>query len=266
MWSDRQEWVAGILSAIKSARGTDQGLPPALDLVMPQTPPTRALEHLRDLREDLRRGIDIKESLTTLGIELSSFTRLLEIVDLSDSLVGDETLLDSELKEFDDILTQVQKSKQFDNWREEESGAHITLSPDFFRIATVEPEELTPWRAKRARRRNWQERLKLRIDQEQTAIDKLQKTVESTEEATMTILRDALILAIDDTKDTSLDSKAEWITRNLFIDAKMGACHHTTRIAQAIETIQGLLWGVRTGATPETFTEIELDADYFTEE
>ncbi len=265
LWLHRQGEVEDILGEIKSARGTPEGLPPALNLVMPQEAPL-ALEHLRNLREDLRNGIDIEESLTTLGLELSSFTRLLEIVDLSESLAGGETLLVSELKEFDDILTQVQKSKQFEVWRTAESDADITLSPDLFRIATEEPEELTPWRATRARRRDWQERLKLRIDHEQTATDKLRKSVESAEEATLTTLRNALILAIDDTKGINLDSKAEWITRNLFIDAKMGACHHTTRIAQAIETIQGLLWGVRTGATPETFTEIELDADYFTEE
>ncbi len=263
LWLTRQEEVKGIFGTIKSARGAVD-LSSALNMVMSDEAPS-ALEHLRSLRVDLRSGTDIKESLTTLGLELSSFTRLLEIVDLSDSLAMGETLLVSELKEFDDILTQVQKSKQFEVWRTAESDAGIVLSPDFFRIATEEPEELTPWRATRAHRRDWQERLELRIEQEQTAIDKLRKSVESAEEATLTALRDALILA-SNAKGNNLNDKAEWITQNLFIDAKMGACHRTTRIAQAIETIQGLLWGVRTGATPETFTEIELDADYFTEE
>jgi hypothetical protein len=40
----------------------------------------------------------------------------------------------------------------------------------------------------------------------------------------------------------------------------------TTRIAQAIETVQGLLFGVRTGQLNDTYPELNLDADDFDEE
>src|SRR5262249_30703710 len=91
-----------------------------------------------------------------------------------------------------------------------------------------------------------QDILQSRIDQESSVIAGMHDTVNSTEEATLPKLRDALVTgAAPVGKD--LDAMAKWVTQRFLIDAKVSRCHKTTRIVQAIETLQGLLFALRTG-------------------
>src|SRR5262245_48541093 len=60
------------------------------------------------------------------------------------------------------------------------------------------------------------------------------------------MLRNCLITA-SEALGTGMDEQAEWITDKLLIDARAGGCQTTTRIAQAIETAQGLIFGLRSG-------------------
>lgn len=64
--------------------------------------------------------------------------------------------------------------------------------------------------------------------------------MDSAEDATIAQLRDALILASAATGG-SLADMAPWVTRHLAIDAEMSTCQKTTRVAQAIETLQNIL-------------------------
>ena len=106
-----------------------------------------------------------------------------------------------------------------------------------------------PWRATPKARQEWQNTLQTRIDQQQAMIDAWRSAISATEE-TLPALRDALVMATD-AVGVNLDGKAKWVTDNLLIDAKNHGCAMTTRIAQAIETIQSLLFGVRTALLPK---------------
>ena len=77
------------------------------------------------------------------------------------------------------------------------------------------------------------------------------------------MLRDALILAINSLGD--LEAKAKWVTENLLIDAKMSGCTMTTRVAQAIETLQGLILALRTGQLEDLYQAFTLNLDNFDE-
>ena len=46
---------------------------------------------------------------------------------------------------------------------------------------------------------------------------------------------------------SDLGTKADWLTENLMIDAETGGCQKTTRIEQAIETLQTVMTSVRNG-------------------
>ena len=82
----------------------------------------------------------------------------------------------------------------------------------------------------------------------------------------MPALRDALIVA-SDAVGANLDEQAEWITARLLIDARSGGCRMTTRVAQAIETLQTLIFDLRTGQFKQLSpSPLSLVSDYFDEE
>jgi peptidoglycan hydrolase-like protein with peptidoglycan-binding domain len=256
LWQVRRQEIDDLLADIRAERETD-GLPAVVESQIGES-----LTELRLLRDQLQEGQDIEEQVIALGLQLPALLRLLEIADLIDA---GATALESELEEVDSILAQTQKVALLPAWIAQEIQAGVTLSPDHFRIASEEPEELPLWRATRRQRRDWRDRLQARIDQERMAVESLRQAVDATEEATLPALRDALVMAAD-VDGANLDAKAGKISRNLLIDARTDGCQRTTRIAQAIETIQGLFWSVQTGVLPDALADIQLDADNFYEE
>ena len=254
LWQARRQQLEVFLTEIKDQRqsiGFAETIHARLEIDVAE---------LEDLRGRLEQGeADAINDLRLLGLEPASLNRLLALVALAKN---NAELLDQELDEFDAILLQARKVTQFVVWRAEERQANITLSPDYFQVASEEPEALPLWRATRSRRRDWQRRLKGRIEQEQAVQDQMYEAVGKVEQAALSMLRDALLLASGAGGD-SLEAKAEWVTRNLLIDARADSCMRTTRIAQAIETLQGLVESARRGTAPEVLPTLRLDADDF---
>jgi len=205
---------------------------------------------LLNLAHDRDAGKDITAQLAALNLDRAAFDRLMNLY----AFIGSgATVLDSEWDEFYGILLEVWKRQQFAGWSKEEAQQNIFVSPDFFQIPvtsqTTSPEPpfvFQAWRGSLSARRSWQDLLQARIDQDQAVQDGLQAAVDATEEATLSKLRDALLMATD-VGDQGLEAKAHWFTAQYFLDAKMGACHKTTRVAQALETVQGLVFAVRNG-------------------
>src|SRR5262249_20396863 len=71
--------------------------------------------------------------------------------------------------------------------------------------------------------------------------------VDDVEETTLPQLRDELVRV----SNPANRDQARYITEHLLIDASTDGCQTTTRVAQAIETIQGMLFGLRTGQWQE---------------
>lgn len=257
LWRDRIDSLEGMLGDIRDARAT------------------AGLSRTEQLSAAIRIAIDtdlaalrgLAEGETVDGMTLPAVTRLLSLATVYER---DGDLLGAEWQEFDDILVQAWKVRQYPGWIEQERGTapgpRITLGPDHFRVATAEPK-LQPWRSSREARNAWEETLEARTEQMDSVVQALESAVAATEAATLTILRDGLVQASP--TGSSLEGRAKRLTERLLIDCQTAACQQTSRIAQAIETLQLLLFLARTGQLREEdfrdLPELTLADEYFDE-
>ncbi|MDJ0570315.1 MAG: hypothetical protein QNJ53_14910 [Pleurocapsa sp. MO_192.B19] len=232
-----------------------------------------ASELFTELRDAQAEGNSITPRLAQYGLTNASFAYLNRIVEL---LENDPTapILDSEWESVDNILVQLWKQRQFAEWLAEEKESSIILSPDYFVIPEPEPftfplPEPTPlkeWRASRQALNQWEDDLQARIDQQENAENALSEAISAIEEETLPMLRDALIREVD-TEEGDLKQKAERLADRFQIDTQDSGCRVTTRIGQAIETLQTFLWSHRTGQLGAEFTDLdELNHAEFDEE
>src|SRR5262249_38156338 len=152
-------------------------------------------------------------------------------------------------------------------WRDQEKAAGLVLGPDEFQIPTTggTGAESDPWRAPAAQRGDWQRRLRSRIAARQEQIDALAATVSDLEEEVLLPLRDALVAA-SGAPGAGIQEQADWISVNLLIDARTDGCAVTTRVRQAIETLQALMLTLRLSQLEDNFKTFSLDADHFDDE
>lgn len=277
---DRRNWINTTIDELDQQRKTNS-LKQLLDILQTNVYflGTTGMEGitvtvLLDLRQKQQSGEDISSSLIRLKLEQDAFEHLSYIAELDKN---SDTILKSEWTDLYSIITQrIKKYVMFEIWREEEErrnpqipNAGITLSPDHFRLraARLSGSELewqpTPWRSSVEIRQKWEDTLRGRIDQEKAAIYGLQPAVSAVEEALFVELRNELIRTWA-LPGLITPEKLAALTQRLQIDCQAGACQMTTRIAQAIETIQGVLFGARNGLLEDN--TLTLDADNFDEE
>ncbi len=209
------------------------------------------------------------DRLDQFGISRGSFAAFSRVYQM---LRDNTPIFEDEWEAVYDILTQVWKQRQFADWRNEEIMAKLSLSPRFFQLPKRDPTlfpplpapELPPWRATRRALRDWRDTLESRIEQEETVKDGLRVILSEVEEAALPMLRDALVMTSTVPAGT-LAAKAKWLSDRLMIDTQSDGCRITTRVAQALETLQTLLWSARTGQL-EGLDNLELYAPYFDEE
>ncbi len=280
LWEERNQWINDQWDKLDAARkppdGTDLD---GFKAVLQASNLGLSADDLVKLADKRKEGNDITARLDQLSLDNPAFSYLLRIHDLAGANTQ-HIVLESEWDEVYSILTQANKRREFAEWREKERGNtpqnQISLSPDYFRFPEEDktvfpppppPWEPVAWRSTWEMRRDWQDTLQSRMDQEEAVKNALQSVVSATEEATLPMLRDALIMATD-AKGTTLEDKAKWITDRLLIDTRVNGCQMTTRVSQAIETIQGLLWSLRTGQLKDkdAYPDLDLAAPDFDEE
>jgi hypothetical protein len=164
------------------------------------------------------------------------------------------SVLDQEWDEAYSILVQVQKVREYPAWREAEQQQNLTLGPDSFKMTSRDTLELPAWRATKQARQAWRSALQANVQQEQTVEQAFQTAIDAAEEATMPVLRTALITAIIKTLEglIELDFDVEnWLTERLLIDVKSNSSQKTTRVHQATEALQDFLFSLRTGRFDE---------------
>ena len=115
-----------------------------------------------------------------------------------------QPVIDLEWEIVYDTLLRARKQLEFAAWRTEEQSRKLTLSPSYFRVGDNDsaPEQATSlsaplWLSTREGRRNWIDVLEARIAQETTIAAGSRSAVSSVEEATLPLLRDALLDAAD---------------------------------------------------------------------
>jgi hypothetical protein len=232
LWNARRAEMTALLKQIDDLRKS-KGAPLAgFEAVVRQFVAT--VEDLTALLADYQAGKDIAPRLTEKRLSLAAFLRLMRSRDLATA----GTVLDADWTDVYAIAAQVTKLGRYPTWRAEEQAKGLTLGPDYFVLPgpTTPLVELPEWRATLQEGWAWQATLQTRINQQQDVIQALRAVGDAAEEEALPGLRDLLVATAGDG------------ARGLLIDLAGGAAQRTTRLAQAIETLQGALFAVRVGA------------------
>jgi hypothetical protein len=250
LWRTRYDAVSNRVDAITTGAKTAVALDALLRMYL-------GIDGTGLLAIDTARsnGQSVQPRLDQLGLTNAAFNVLLGVQRL---LGKSQPVLEQEWGALASILVQTYKMRQFAAWRlaEAEQTPPLLLGPDVFQIppppddplAPNVAKTLPPWRATREARRDWQDTLQSRIDEQAAVIDGMRTAVSATEAATIEPLRDGLVIAAQG-GSLDLDHAADWVTKRFLVDAKAQACVMTTRVEQAIETLQGLLLGLSGGAS-----------------
>lgn len=231
---------------------------------------------LLNMRKRDELGDDISSRLSALKLAYDEFRALVDV--LTAARVGDP-ILNSEWEDFYSVILQrIKQAVLFPQWRQEESATKISfgaisypllLNPDNFRERPVLRDgTLTRWRPIRWRsieavRRKWEDTLRARIDQEKTLEEAVRNSVDVVEAALLVELRNDLLRTAS-LPGLLTPSKLKWFTDHYQVDFEGGRCQLTTRVAQAIQTLQGSLWGRHNGLFDDR--TLVLDAPEFDEE
>lgn len=241
LWQTRRQWLADALSALKQSREAQPTALQGFDTIVSEIL-GQPVDKLLELEEAQKMGKDIEPELRSLHLKRQSFMRLLRVRKMAEN----NTISEVEWDDLYNILVQVKKQQSYQTWRDEETdpSRQIALTPGLFRISETVPR-LSPWRATWRARLNWLDILQARIDQRQTTEDALRVAVSAAEEQTLPLLRDALITDLAQQLDMSVSEVADRLVHRLLVDLKTNASQRTTRLIQAIETVQGVLFALR---------------------
>jgi hypothetical protein len=228
----RRAEMAALLKQIDDLRKSKSAPLAGFDAVVNQF--VTKVKDLTALLADYQAGKDIVPRLIEKRLDLAAFIRLMRSRDLAAS----GTVLDADWADVYAIAAQGAKLGRYAAWRTEEQVKGLTLGPDYFVLPdpTTPPVDLPEWRATQQSRRAWQVTLQTRINQQQDVIQTLRVVVGAAEAEALPGLRDLLVATAGDA------------SRGLLIELAAGAAQRTTRLAQAIETLQGALFAVRAGA------------------
>jgi hypothetical protein len=190
------------------------------------------------LAEQDAAGKNISAVLDPLQLDLAAFRFLAKCRELAAA----GALLDTEWRDILDIVVQVQKKLQYQQWREQETG--LALAPQHFRLPDEQDSSRTsgpttsPWRVTWRVYAAWHKTLAVRIRQLQDVKDAYESALDAAEARALPVLRDSLIEIIGrrQTPPEEVAVAAERLSRELLIDLRANATQKTTRVNQAIET------------------------------
>lgn len=254
LWQERQEFVAGQLEALEKLRRQARDVAGATALsefdavvssVLGPVDSPAEKDDLLALAAQYHNGQDIGPQLQARQLSLPAFLYLTGLRELA----ATGSLLEEEWAQVLSMLVQVQKRREYPVWRQKE--ASLTLGPDYFKLADLPVDIVLPaWRATREERRLWQETLRARLDQDQATGQAWQAAVAATEEACLPQLRQALLTTLNPAAPVT--DLAERLTKELFIDFSSSGSLKTNRLNQALETLRGILFALRTGHLAST--------------
>ncbi len=268
LWLARFNWLSAQRTALKTTREAALTQQAGMEAIIAQAlsspghPVTVA--DLDTLDDAQKLGERIEQRLGQLSLSPGAFGFLMPLLGLTRA---GEPVVDVEWDIIYDTFLRALKQLQFPAWRAQEQGVGLTLSPSHFAVGqnATAPAQATSlsqpfWLSTREVRRNWVDVLEARIAQESAILAGLEGAVGSVEETALPLLRDALVKA-SDAEANSPQEAAEWLTARLLIDFRMSGLQLTTHLAQAIETLQELLFSLRTGQLQQdaipTFAPLE---------
>ncbi|MGE3289367.1 MAG: hypothetical protein AB7J32_25170 [Pseudonocardia sp.] len=192
-------------------------------------------------------GADIGSRLAALHLDLAAFRRLHGIR----ALAATNAVRDAEWNDVVAILVQVRKRRDFSPaWRQEERAAALVLAPGEFKIgARPVPLDTLPAFLTTARARvNWEATLRGRQVDEHNTRESFVAAVAAAEAATLPALRDDLVGVVAGAASPPQTAEAvrDRLGDELLLDFASSGTALTTRRDQAIDTLQSILFAVRT--------------------
>ncbi|MFI9106143.1 neuraminidase-like domain-containing protein [Streptomyces fildesensis] len=183
------------------------------------------------------QGTDISGLLASVGLSRPGFLLLRRLARLAAN--GD--LTSAEWRDAVSVLTGAHKRQLFPVWVTQETA--FALSPDYF-VRTDAGPRVSTYRVDGDARHDWQSVLRSRTTQREDVVEGNAQAVRSAEQAALPILRDALL---DVLKPTTKGVVGEEMTALFLVDVLAGGTLRTTRVKQALESIQSLLSAKRSG-------------------
>lgn len=250
LWTTRAAALQQNAAAVRALREGSASARAGLDAVLDEA---LGIDRMGLLAIDdlVQQGQAIAGRLDQLGLSNAAFDQLVRVAKL---LAGNQAVYATEWQAVYDILTQTWKLRNRVAWRDEEQQNGLLLSPDYFRVPIPDPAVFPPpprpalpaWRADIDALLTWEDTLQSRINLDASVDDALAQIRAAAEEAVLPPLRDALIAAAR-VPGAGAPDRAQWLADRLLIDMKCGGCATTTRVAQAIETVQALVFLLRAG-------------------
>jgi len=191
-------------------------------------------------------GININTRLSQLWLDYSRFSFLHSIMTIITET--GRPVSEDEWVQIIDIIVHAEKELLHAQWRREEQQAGIILSPDFFVLSNLDSlatRSENRWQKNIPAFIEHQNILKARLDQLDTIEKALKETVSKTEEQTLALLQDAMIFKVTIEQDT-LEAKKRLQAEKRLLNFDIGACHLTTRVAEAIRVLHTFLWSTYT--------------------
>jgi hypothetical protein len=269
LWKDRYNRWTTLRDGLQATREAEASALNGLDKIIEDALGFTAAD-LEALDQERQAGHGVEKRLEQLNLVNGSFTYLMRMRGL---VKAGQLVTDAEWGTVYATLAQAKTRRQAAVFVTEERDKRIMLSSDYFTLPSTLLTPLPfldplvpPWLSTWQVRRDWQDTLQSRLDLENAVTEALRNAMSAVEEATLPALRDALVLA-SDAAGASLGERAEWATARLLIDARAEGCQVTTRVAQAIETMQTLIFALRTGQFKHLVTfPLLLVSDAFDDE
>jgi hypothetical protein len=273
LWLQRRQLVASMLAdattAVAGANRTLAGFDAAVANAT-RTTDGRTL-NIAAITADETTGVDISGELAPFGLSLDAFRYLARLR----ALLATASLTEGEWRDTASILVQSRKAALARQWRLEEVGAHVVLGPGTFHVdtplAAADPTDPLRWRRPTNLRLQWLRTLKQRAKDADNLTAAWQASVEVVEQSTLPALRDAIIADLGQRQNPTQTRAvmAERLSRQLCIDLQAAPGTRTNRVTQAIDSVQALLVGARSGLFAGTGgdqlvsgTEITFDLEF----
>jgi hypothetical protein len=241
LWTARVAWTADNLNQIDHRLSAGADRLASFDKAVRKFLGVIDLSSLADKEAD---GVDIESDIRPLDLTLDAFRFLAR----SRALLADGILLDTELDDVAAILLQVQKRREYRAWRSEERSVGLVLEPALFVLddTIAISSGVSRWRFSRAEYLDWRRTLASRTTAAATLESSYAHVIEATESSVLPQLRDALVSELSAESETP-EEAAERLTRHLLIDLRADAGQRTSRVEQAVETLQAMLFAARSG-------------------
>lgn len=233
LWSERRTWRAEQRKLIRDAlAGTNRNLAGFDGAVRTFIGPI----DLVDLAARDLAGEDVGPELREVDLDKPTMRRLARLR----ALLSSGELGEEEWVETIDLLLRVSGRHRFAQWRREEVERGIVLDPAVFAVRPDAPP-VTP---------NWRETLAARAAELDRIASALTAAVADAEAQVLPRLRDALITEVgaQQPDPQPFEATAERLSRALAFDLRAQRDRHTTRVGQAVESMQDLLTTARSGS------------------